>query len=40
MEYLHYHGTFADMPYGLMIETFRKHYPHWFAPGGSLEKWA
>ncbi|GAB4424561.1 MAG: transglutaminase family protein [Turneriella sp.] len=40
MEYIHNHGTFADMPYELMIETFRKHYPHWFAPGGSLEKWA
>ncbi len=40
MEYLYDHGTFADMPYDLMIATFRKHYPHWFAPGGSLEKWA
>jgi transglutaminase-like putative cysteine protease len=39
MEYLHYHGTFADMPYELMIEIFCKHYPHWFAPGGPLEKW-
>lgn len=40
MEYLHDHGTFADMPYELMLETFRKHYPHWFEPGGSLENWA
>jgi len=40
MEYLYDHGTFADMPYELMIATFRKHYPHWFAAGGSLEKWA
>ena len=40
MEYIHSHGTFADMPYELMIETFHKHYPHWFAPGGSLESWA
>lgn len=40
MEYLYDHGTFADMPYDLMIATFRKHYPHWFAPGGSLDKWA
>lgn len=39
MEYLHYHGTFADMPYALMIATFRKHYPHWFEPGGSLAQW-
>jgi len=40
MEYLYDHGTFADMPYDLMIATFRKHYPHWFAPGGSLAQWA
>lgn len=40
MEYIYSHGTFADMPYELMIETFRKHYPHWFEKGGSLEKWA
>lgn len=40
MEYIYSHGTFADMPYELMIETFHKHYPHWFAPGGSLESWA
>ncbi len=40
MEYLLEHGTFADMPFALMIETFRKHYPHWFEPGGSLAQWA
>lgn len=40
MEYLHDHGTFADMPFELMIATFRRHYPQWFAAGGSLEKWA
>ncbi|MCX7633996.1 MAG: transglutaminase-like domain-containing protein, partial [Turneriella sp.] len=39
MEYLYYHGTFADMPYELMIATFRKHYPHWFEAGGSLAAW-
>lgn len=39
MEYLHDHGTFADMPFELMIKTFRQHYPHWFQPGGSLSRW-
>lgn len=36
MEYLHEHGTFADMPFELMIQTFRRHYPHWFESGGSM----
>lgn len=40
MEYVHDHGTFADMPYELMIETFRKYYPHWFEAGGSLRAWS
>ncbi len=40
MEYLLEHGTFADMPFDLMIATFRKHYPHWFEPGGPLAQWA
>lgn len=39
MEYLVSHGTFADMPFGLMIETFRKHYPDWFEKNGSLAGW-
>lgn len=39
MEYLFDHGTFADMPFELMIETFREHYPHWFEAGGSLSGW-
>lgn len=36
MEYLYDHGTFADMPFDLMIATFRRHYPHWFEPGGAM----
>lgn len=39
MEYLHDHGTFADMPFDLMIQTFRKHYPHWFNEGGTMFAW-
>lgn len=39
MEYLFDHGTFADMPFELMVATFRKHYPHWFEKGGSLADW-
>lgn len=39
MEYLHDHGTFADMPFDLMVATFRKHYPHWFEGNGSLVGW-
>ncbi len=39
MEYLVEHGTFADVPFDFMIETFRKHYPWWFEPGGPLASW-
>jgi hypothetical protein len=39
MEYLVSHGTFADMPFDLMTQTFRKHYPHWFERNGSLADW-
>jgi transglutaminase-like putative cysteine protease len=39
MEYLHDHGTFADMPFELMIQTFREIYPHWFETGGTLAGW-
>ncbi len=35
MEYLHDHGTFADMPFDLMVDAFRRHYPHLF--DGSLD---
>lgn len=30
MEYIHDHGSFADVPLGLIIESFRKHYPFYF----------
>lgn len=33
MEYLHDHGTFADIPREYMIEVLRKHYPHLFTEG-------
>lgn len=28
MQYLHYYGVFADMPYEQMKEVYRKYYPH------------
>ncbi len=28
MEYLEDYGQFADLPYQLMLDTFRRHYPH------------
>ena len=31
MNYLVDHGTFADMPFELMITSFKKAYPHWYA---------
>ncbi len=30
MEYLHYYGTFADVPVTLMHEEMKKYYPHLF----------
>lgn len=30
MEYQHDYGTFPDIPYDLMIEEFKKYYPHLF----------
>jgi transglutaminase-like putative cysteine protease len=34
MEYVRDHGTFADLPFELMMETFREVYPHWFGADG------
>jgi transglutaminase-like putative cysteine protease len=31
MEYIHFHGTFDDIPLEYFIQTLRKHYPHLFA---------
>jgi transglutaminase-like putative cysteine protease len=31
MEYIHFHGTFDDIPLDYFIETLRRHYPHLFA---------
>jgi hypothetical protein len=39
MEYLHDHGTFADMPFAEMVAAFRRHYPHWFEKDGAMEGW-
>ncbi|OWY21721.1 transglutaminase family protein [Sphingobacteriales bacterium UPWRP_1] len=30
MEYLHYHGEFADFPFGLFVEELKTWYPHFF----------
>lgn len=35
MEYIHFHGTFSDIPLDLFIATLRKHYPHLFADTSS-----
>jgi transglutaminase-like putative cysteine protease len=31
MEYVHDHGPFSDLPYDLIMDSFRKHYPMYFA---------
>lgn len=31
MEYLHFYGTFADVPFGLMRAEMERHYPHLFS---------
>lgn len=28
MQYLHYYGVFDDLPYEMMAESYKKHYPH------------
>ncbi|MBA4395816.1 MAG: transglutaminase [Syntrophus sp. (in: bacteria)] len=42
MEYVHDHGPFVDLPYDLIMDTFRKHYPVYFTqdksfPAGDFE---
>lgn len=32
MEYLHFYGEFDDVPFALMHEEMKKHYPHLFDP--------
>lgn len=39
MEYLRDHGTFADMPFEKMIQTFKEYYPQWFAKTGVMAGW-
>jgi transglutaminase-like putative cysteine protease len=31
MDYAHYYGEFADIPFDLLVSELRKHYPHLFA---------
>jgi hypothetical protein len=31
MEYLHFYGEFADIPFELMHQEMKKYYPHLFA---------
>lgn len=43
MEYLRFHGEFADLPFETMMNVFREVYPHFFAvgvelPNGDFEK--
>jgi hypothetical protein len=41
MEYIHFHGTFDDIPLDYFIATLRKHYPHLFSDTsqeGEMEK--
>ncbi|MCB9637733.1 MAG: transglutaminase family protein [Myxococcales bacterium] len=30
MEYLHDYGTFADLPHEMMLDAWKRHYPHLF----------
>lgn len=30
MEYIHYHGEFADLPYNLFVAELKTYYPHFF----------
>ncbi len=34
MEYIRDHGQFADLPYDMMVDAFRRGYPHLYAEGG------
>lgn len=36
MEYVHQHGSFADLPYDTILENFRKYYPAYFREDGSM----
>jgi transglutaminase-like putative cysteine protease len=30
IEYVHDHGFFSDLPYGMIVDSFREHYPAFF----------
>jgi transglutaminase-like putative cysteine protease len=36
MEYVCYHGSFADLPYDTILANFKKYYPAYFSDDGSL----
>lgn len=36
MEYIHFHGSFADVPFDKLVGGFQDHYPHIFASDGSM----
>lgn len=33
MEYVHYYGSFSDLPAYALLDSVKKHYPHFFAGG-------
>ncbi len=37
MEYVAYHGEFADVPFDLIVQSIKKHYPHLSGKVASLE---
>jgi len=36
IEYVRYHGSYADLPYDTILEGFRKYYPAYFREDGSM----
>jgi transglutaminase-like putative cysteine protease len=36
MEYVRYHGSFADLPYDIILANFKKYYPAFFSDDDSL----
>jgi transglutaminase-like putative cysteine protease len=38
MEYLHFRGEYADLPFGEMTRDFAKYYPNWHEPGADFDR--
>ncbi|WP_300670713.1 transglutaminase family protein [Desulfoluna sp.] len=36
MEYVHYYGSFPDLPVYDLLDSVKKHYPHFFAVGAEV----